>query len=714
MDRTNPSLYLAKQNASNMRNSNIFNQNPEENNITNTKLKQNLSKLESNKPNNFNNNIQNISKFPSKLLTQPKTSNKNCIIPICPIHESEIGGSCDNYDCLNKQQIFCLKCVAEPTCCIRSQKHQFIPINEMIFNFTDQELISIKSDMAISRSLSLSDKYLSNSENLKKEFLEKSTNIQDEINTYYMNLIEFVQNIQNDFNEKFGKLINSNYSLLVNSLENIDDLISYERLCKFQKNDLLEKSSMLNFESLNTLINSMKKSINNLKNKNCEKYLDNIKNISDMEIQNDNIFQIKKKFEDIQTEINKKHSSFCNNLQNNIFPDEKVLNNTLTELSLLSEFSVDFSVNSNFLDKKFTIFDHSNGNGCLAYPTSQNTIKIVYLNKILKDKDFFPKENKNGFENNNKNIKISIKDFDKGELLDKYLYFKLASHGGRITQLRYYRLPYQGQDKDLLISSSEDKCIKIWDITNLNKYLDDVNEFYRNNCVKTLTSHENKIGNFVNFYDALKIKNYIVSTGVGDRIKVWDIQTGRFIRDVIDSTKSPNFDSELNVFHEKNSSRNMMVTSGHNSSVRVWDFDTGKILKVFNYREKILELVYFEDPKNRIFIFDDSGKCGFLEIEKNLNNKNNNLENEYNFLLKAGNVYSGNTYRNALVRWNDSTIFSLCKNGQIYEYDSDKLTNLNNINVGNSSISHGFKYHDLVYGDLLVVHSHDQKIKVFK
>ena len=87
---------------------------------------------------------------------------------------------------------------------------------------------------------------------------------------------------------------------------------------------------------------------------------------------------------------------------------------------------------------------------------------------------------------------------------------------------------------NLLISSSEDCSVKIWDITKLNHYLTNVNEFYRSNCIKTLTGHQGIIISTLVFYDPLKNINYIVSLGYMDLIKVWDLEKGQLIKDIKD------------------------------------------------------------------------------------------------------------------------------------------------------------------------------------
>lgn len=767
----------------------------------------NINKTKNNE-NNFashnNYKYQNINPNPN--IYKNQINNKKSISPnvICNYHNLEIGGCCENFECARKQQIFCIKCASDPNFCIREEKHEFIAIEEFITNFTDRELINLKNDNSYSKAYIDSVKFLDDQVNIKNDFLEKSRIIQDEINDYYLNLIDHIKKSLDDFNERFEKFVNSKFNSLLTSFDNLNNILSFELLCKFDKNKLVNKSHFLDSAELNNFILTMKQTINNYKKKNCELDLENIKIMIDMKLKNENVFMIKKKFEEIKIEIDQKHLSFLNNLDKNIFLSDKISlrnniscnriinsgvthfnsiysdnqnnkyfeENSLNRLSLFKEFTIDFNINSSFIDKTFLIFDHSNGNSYLAFPTSNYAIKLVYFNRILQDIDFSVSQEDGGEVQKNENKPftkfgyhkgqlLTQKDFERPEPVDKFLFYKLLSHGGKVTHIKYYRLCLNTKDdKDLLLSASEDKCLKIWDISNLNKSFDDLNLQYKNNCLRTILAHDNnRIANFVNFYDPLKNKNFIVSSGFGDKIKVWDMNTGNIYRDISDTNKGPNFDTNMLVFHEQYSSKNFMVTSGHNSSIRIFDFDSGKILKSFQHKEKIVDLIYFTDnTKNfrrddnkdnlfssnnnlmyenlylfslpKIFIVDETGICASVHFEKN-------EKSEVIFNFTKEKVNCGSSLKSGGVKWNDKKMFFYCKNGQLYEYEiddfienvnklnvSDNYNNLSNkeknvkinnmIQIGNSPISYCMKYRDIKYGDLIILHSHDQLIKIFK
>ncbi len=821
--------------------------------ITNQPINNNLRESQSNsKINSVPDTLKDNSKNNNNIGNSKINNNKNCTPNpnsnkdnnhnfknkiTCKIHNLEVGGCCENYECISKPQIMCIKCTADQNFCIRQSKHEFIHFDEFVNNFTNREIDTLKNDNQFSKSYSLSKKFLLEEIKIKNEFLEKSRTIQDEINNYYLSVIDFTKNLLDDFNDKFEKFVNTKLNFLMKSYENLNNFLSFEHLCKFEKNQILEKINSVNsYEEANEFIVKMKKTIYNYKKKNCDIDIDNIKYIFDMNVQNENVFMIKKRFEEIKNDLDQKHLSFCNNLDKNIFfsnilsgnnqnsllrrnnkNDNYNSNNNdyfensenvgITNLTLFKELKIDYSTNSNFIDKKFLIFEHSNGMTYMAFPTSLNAIKLIDFNTLLKDDYYSISEacneldnlnnnnsvcdtpiksqlsniKNNPIVNNNSNTKdkyfkathITNKDFNRSEPVDKHLVYQLLSHGGRVTLLKYYLIYFnQDQAKDLLITASEDKTIKIWDITDINKYLEDVNKQYRNLCARTIIAHDNnKISNFVNFYDPIKNKNYIVSSGYGDRIKVWDLASGTINREVADSAIVPNFDNDILVFHENFSSKNYMVTSGHNYCVRVWDFDKGKILKTFSYKEKILDLILLDNNilngnnkinKNytynnnfclylpKIFIVDENGKCSSLIFEKDEKNEKNE-KNEVNFYLRYEMLNTGDAIRTGGIKWNEKKVFLSCKNGQIYEYEIDdlfeyfninegtnnasvlgnvntfikesKYDNINGpnknklakfINLGTNAISYCEKYRDLVFGDLLIVHCHDQKLKILK
>ena len=70
----------------------------------------------------------------------------NSIKAICSIHHSEIGGVCDNLDCLSKQQIRCIRCVSDEKSCIRTLKHKSIPLNEYLNKYFKMDLSKFSQD----------------------------------------------------------------------------------------------------------------------------------------------------------------------------------------------------------------------------------------------------------------------------------------------------------------------------------------------------------------------------------------------------------------------------------------------------------------------------------------------------------------------------------------------------------------------------------------
>jgi hypothetical protein len=86
--------------------------------------------------------------------------------------------------------------------------------------------------------------------------------------------------------------------------------------------------------------------------------------------------------------------------------DEDKLN--LSQFNCIYEAPIDYTSFANFQNKKFVIFEHSNGTTFLAYPTSSNTINIEYLDKFIDDATISTPVTNQSFQNKNKQIKSNI------------------------------------------------------------------------------------------------------------------------------------------------------------------------------------------------------------------------------------------------------------------------------------------------------------------
>jgi WD40 repeat protein len=618
----------------------------------------------------------------------------------CKTHNSDIGGVCDNFNCKSKTQLLCVKCVADNKNCIRAEKHNCIPINEFVDNFFNKEYHDLKTDYNTSTRINNVFHFLDNSKTVISEFRNKIEDINSIANSLYESLMKRVNDMFEDFNQNFIQIMSNKEKLLKDSILNLTNLTCYDYLCNYDPNLLKDKMSKMPINNIQSTVELMKKSINSLKSKEFTKAEEEIASLINVNQNTVKIFT--DDFKNLEIEVEKTGNRLKSLIKDDLFKlsPENLSDVTghineepfqgIQTLNQKYSFPIDYSYNSNFLDKKFTIFEHSNLSVFFAYPTSQHTIKIEYFDKFYEQYMSEASTNKT-LHSQSQNVNAR----------DTYLFFKLQSHGAKINELQYYRT---NENHDLLISSSDDKSIKIWDITNLNKYITNVNEYYKQNCIKTLIGHDNRIICFKLLCDRLKDNiNYLVSMGYGDKIKVWDLSSGKFIRDIQDSGNS--FDDLMEFYLWQNT--NFMITCNNNYYIRIWNFDTGKILQKINYQNsKIVSILPRLDVGYEFFLIDENSSS--LLLSKN--------EENNEFQIKSMNLDAFKTSRTGAFLWNSKSIFIYCKNGCVYEYNlEERKFNSNFLRLGTSytPITYGMKFHHHTEGDLLLLHQRDQTFKIY-
>jgi WD40 repeat protein len=638
----------------------------------------------------------------------------------CRSHRSEMGGVCDNFNCESTQPMMCVKCISDNTNCVRLQKHNMITFNEFLTQFFEVEYQNLKKDFNHSKELSNAENYCANAENIIFEFRNKIENINGTINEIYRNMMDKVNILFEDFNIAFVTLVNEKEKLLHESLEQLNDKLNYTMFSDYNLNNLKEKMSKMPAESFNNVIYSMKKTIRELKEKSYMKFEEQVSSF--MVVSDDILKKYETAFQELQIDLDRKHNLLKNSLRNEIFLSKDDLKLPIEHFKPIYDMPVDFSVNSNFLEKKFTIFQHSNGTTLMAYPTSQNTIKLEFFDKFIMPKcenvsERVSKEMSGGIYNGSSHdININSLSLSGSQNMssfyakqqglnhnarDEYLYFTLQYHGGKIIDLQYYRVTKGINSSDYLITSSEDKTIKIWDITNLNKYLKNVNEYYKSNCLRTLVGHDNRISCFMllsnpfSSFSQQITHHYIISIGYGDRIKVWDLEKATFIRDFESVT---NFDNIMLSHIDTEKNLTYIITANNNFSIRVWDFEKGTILSTIKYaNSKVISIINMNDFYGGFFIVDETSKCAFLD------NK---------FELTISNQETFQTNRIGAIKWDRKSVYIYAKNGMMYEFDVSQKKIISRVKISDKPISFAMKYHHHTQKDMLVVHSQDQRIRV--
>jgi WD40 repeat protein len=626
----------------------------------------------------------------------------------CKNHESDIGGICDNFDCYKKFQLFCIKCVMEKDSCMNIKNHNLISIKETFDKF-ENEFITLKKDFNYSKSISKVQYYLDNSDHVCSEFEKKMKDLKNHINNYFLEFLEKIKKIQEEFNKEFENLFVEKFHKLNQTLIQLNDFLNYEYLCRLDTNSLKSKVLKMPNENINTTITFMKKFIHNLKNNSHIDYcntIDRIVNINNEEVNHNyqNNFQL------FQTYLVEKYDYLKKTMTPTLFNyDSLGIYKKINKFTLNQEFNIDWSSNSIFKDKIFSIFENSQGKVIFAYPTSQYTIKLENFEKFFDEEATIITSNKT--INNEVNLNYR----------DKYLLTRLRGHSNKIKQIEYVK------NRKILISSSDDRSLKFWDVSLIEELE-----------IKPIHSIDHRDSNLVSFdifVGNLENKNDYVVCGFdhGD-VLVYNFKTYNLVGQI----------------KKKNNSHPVPETPSQNhiKSISLLKIVENKTLIICE--PLIIELYQIEEVKSSKDNNENSTislnliiskKINYQKVSLNnqildneilLNRKivsvlNNNFSKEIflidsegesfllnlkSFELISMHLDKFNTERTGALLWSDNILFIYCTNGCIYEYNLEKNKFTSKLKVDNYKISHCIKY-SYLGKDFLFVHDLNQKMRIY-
>ena len=607
----------------------------------------------------------------------------------CKIHNSPIGGVCSDINC--PSTVMCMQCVASSNSCVRTKNHQFVPLDEFIDTYFDKEYHECKSNASYSTNTNTIEDICKNCQNIVDNFHAENEKIGSVLIDTFKTFIDKINQLFVQFNQNHINFIQQKEAELTASLTNLLKRTNYDLLEGFNKEQFaLKLKAMKGVETLNTTIRAMKDTIKVLRTEELVRDIETVKELT--KIKSDKVLSyFDNEFKNLTAEAEKRYNLYSTTIKTEMFAENESSKQNLSEYDVIYDDTIDFTANSNFLTKKFAIFEHSNGNTLLAYPTSQNTIKLEYFDKIIADPTPTIKPNSNMYVTAKANAR------------DKYLYFTLQSHSAKINDIIYYR---SSDNKDYVLSSSDDCTIKIWDITSLNAYLKNVNDYYRANCIKTLIGHQGIIVSTKVFFDPLKSINYIVSLGYNDKIKVWDLVKGQFVRDIVDPNVNRGTYDNLMTIANVNKSNVLITANSTRRLIKIWDFDRGEVQRVLNYEStfKIVNITYFGDI-NKVIIVDDCGECGVMEVKEDVSKMR---------IMSAKFEKCGvNEARLGCFKWEGDIIGTYSKNGMVSLFDVTNGKFIDKKVMAKTFISCATAYMHHTKKRIVVVHSGDMHLKIF-
>ena len=589
---------------------------------------------------------------------------------ICDIHGIPCIGVCGSSSCKEKSKFLCIKCIKAGDTCITKQKHELVTLSEMIYRFflkmenKSLDLLQIQTMEKIIQKLNEEDfnNILSNyktvqSMNIKKyEEIKKlfSDIVTDLIQTFKNNNISELNDIKyklknqtdnndiQDINLIFNMKLPNNLS--IKKKENIIQFIN-ETYKNTPAKDLVNQAKLFSnthkVSKLSRLFNGKitineTTSLNDEKKKNLEEKIDSILN------------EFESKFDEELSKIGQKFILPKENMS--IYTYYNLTNKFINDPNELV-FKQDICSNShktNSIDRVFCAFKSFNGEPLVVWGSTSLNIEFYDCNK------------------------------------DKIVKTIFQAHKQTIFSCRHY--PDVRLRKDYIITSSNDRSVKVWDITkdNYDLYISNVHNGYYIYSVSLLCHIH-------------KETNYIITSCPNEKMKVWDF-SGAYLRNFGQSNESTYF---IDIFYNKIQKKYFVINANSND-VKSYHFETGDSYQKYKGTPQTWHMSAVVNDVNDIFVLIESDGNGTIRI--------------WNFdtaeLLKSINSTNSINLR-GICLWNDRYLFAAGNDSQVKLFDLEEGKFVKTFTGHTSTVCTLEKIMHPKYGGCLISHALDGKLKIW-
>ena len=589
---------------------------------------------------------------------------------ICDTHGIPCIGVCGSSSCKEKSKFLCIKCIKAGDTCITKQKHELVTLSEMIYRFflkmenKSLDLLQIQTMEKIIQKLNEEDfnNILSNyktvqSMNIKKyDEIKKlfSDIVTDLIQTFKNNNISELNDIKyklknqtdnndiQDINLIFNMKLPNNLS--IKKKENIIQFIN-ETYKNTPAKDLVNQAKLFSnthkVSKLSRLFNGKitineTTSLNDEKKKNLEEKIDSILNEFELKF-DEELLKIGQKF--ILPKENMSIYTYYN-LTNKFINDPNEL-----------VFKQDICSNShktNSIDRVFCAFKSFNGEPLVVWGSTSLNIEFYDCNK------------------------------------DKIVKTIFQAHKQTIFSCRHY--PDVRLRKDYIITSSNDRSVKVWDITkdNYDLYISNVHNGYYIYSVSLLCHIH-------------KETNYIITSCPNEKMKVWDF-SGAYLRNFGQSNESTYF---IDIFYNKIQKKYFVINANSND-VKSYHFETGDLFQKYKGTPQTWHMSAVVNDVNDIFVLIESDGNGTIRI--------------WNFdtaeLLKSINSTNSINLR-GICLWNDRYLFAAGNDSQVKLFDLEEGKFVKTFTGHTSTVCTLEKIMHPKYGGCLISHALDGKLKIW-
>ena len=588
---------------------------------------------------------------------------------ICDTHGIPCIGVCSYSSCKEKTKFLCIKCIKEGNTCITKEKHELVTLSEMIYRFflkmenKSLDLIQIQTMEKIIKKLTGEDfdNILSNYDEVKSINAKKY----DEIKKILSDIItEFIQTFKDN---------------------NISELNNF----KFKVKNLPDFNNNPDIKIIFTM--KLPNELNIKKKENLIKYVnDKYKNTPSTELVN------QAKLLNDSYKVTKLARKFNNKIATNeisTLNEEKKKNLEEKIDSILNDFETKFDEELSKLEQKF-ILSKENPSIYSYYDLSTKFIndpnELVFKQDICSnshktnsiDRVFCAFKSFNGEPLvvwGSTALNIEFYDCNKEKIV-KTIY---KAHHQTIFSCRHYadiRLRI-----DYIITSSNDRSVKVWDATkdNYALYIPNVHNGYYIYSVSLLCHLHQE-------------KNYVITSCPNEKMKVWSF-TGLYMYNFGQSNESTYF---IDVFYNKNQKKYFIINANSND-VKSYYFETGDLYHKYKGTPQTWHMSAVVNNINDIFALIESDGNGTIRI--------------WNFdtaeLLKSITAHSINL--RGICLWNDKYLFAAGNDSQVKLFNLEEGKFVKSFKGHTSTVCTIEKIMHPKYGGCLISHALDGKLKIW-
>lgn len=256
------------------------------------------------------------------------------------------------------------------------------------------------------------------------------------------------------------------------------------------------------------------------------------------------------------------------------------------------------------------------------------------------------------------------------------------AHTANIFIVRHY--PEAIRKRDLIITSSEDKSVKIWNADD------------KSNVVTIANVHKNGVYSACILTDVFEGKSYIVSSAYTENTKVWDF-SGKFVRDLEEQFTyflTWWFDSTFKKYY---------IVNANDKDVKVFDFATGALFNSYKSDVQVWHISAFVTESNGQTLLIESDGLGNVRV--------------WDFykasLMKLMKSPTNGTQLRGICLWNDQYVLASGSDCNIHLFDIKNETYVKKYSSHKSTVCTLNKIEHPKYGECLTSYATDGKVKLW-